>query len=156
MSSSKSVVLNFLLLDLFQELRKAGMALTLEQYDLLRKAVTQGYGLGGWQDIKRVCRLLWVKPCANYDGKIFDLTFERYIQQHHDKMPVPLPAKEPKPPQALKPLSNLPQIPPRIPPRSKSPSTEERDKVQVPAAVKTGTTPSPKKPISTPFEDAME
>lgn len=37
MSSSQSVVLDSLLLDLFQELRKAGMALTLEQYELLQK-----------------------------------------------------------------------------------------------------------------------
>lgn len=88
MNNSSSVVLDSLLLDLFQELRKAGMALTLEQYELLRQAVTQGYGLGGWQDIKRVCRLLWVKPSADYDANIFDRTFEHYIKQHHDKMPV--------------------------------------------------------------------
>ncbi|MFY7884018.1 MAG: hypothetical protein ACOVOV_04145 [Dolichospermum sp.] len=152
MSSSQSVVLDLLLLDLFQELRKAGMALTLEQYDLLRKAVTQGYGLGGWQDIKRVCRLLWVKPCPKYDGKIFDLTFERYIQQHHDKMPILKPQPDLEPPKPKKPPSNLPQIPPRM----KSPSTEKQGKGQVPAAVETRTTPNPEKPVSTPFEDVKK
>ena len=155
MSNSQSVVLD-LLLDLFRKLQDAGMALTLEQYELLRKAVAQGYGLGGWQDIKRVCRLLWVKPCANYDGKIFDLTFERYIKQHHDKMPVQSALLVSEPPKPKKPPSNLPQIPPRIPPRSKSPSTEKQGKGQVPAAVETGTTPNPKKPVSTPFEDAKK
>jgi uncharacterized protein with von Willebrand factor type A (vWA) domain len=155
MSSSQSVVLDFLLLDLFQELRKAGMDLTLEQYDLLRKAVAQGYGLGGWQDIKRVCRLLWVKPCSKYDGKIFDLTFEHYIKQHHDKMPVqpPEPSLEFIDKRELP--SNLPQIPPRRR-SSSSPSTEKQGKGQVPAAVETGTTPNHEKPVSTPFEDAKK
>ncbi|NJR74307.1 MAG: hypothetical protein HC773_12890 [Scytonema sp. CRU_2_7] len=146
MNSSQSVLLDSLLLDLFQELRKAGMALTLEQYDLLRQAIAQGYGLGGWQDIKRVCRLLWVKSRADYDGNIFDRTFERYIQQHRDKMPVepdePVPEPAPKTPPP-KPPSNLPQIPPR----KRSPSTQKPGEVQVPVAVQS-------KQVSTRFEDA--
>lgn len=156
MNNSSSVVLDSLLLDLFQELRKAGMALTLEQYELLRQAVTQGYGLGGWQDIKRVCRLLWVKPSADYDANIFDRTFEHYIKQHHDKMPVqshesvPSEGKD-EPPPPIKPPSNLPQIPPR----RKSPSTKKQDEVQVLTAVQTGTTLKPT-PVSTPFEEAKK
>ncbi|MBD2662879.1 hypothetical protein B6N60_00393 [Richelia sinica FACHB-800] len=159
MNNSSSVVLDSLLLDLFQELRKAGMALTLEQYELLRQAVTQGYGLGGWQDIKRVCRLLWVKPSADYDANIFDRTFERYIKQHHDKMPVqsyesvPPKTQLPKdePPPQIKPPSNLPQIPPR----RRIPSTQKQSEVKVPTAVQTGTTPKPT-PVSTPFEEAKK
>lgn len=159
MNNSSSVVLDSLLLDLFLELRKAGMALTLEQYELLRQAVTQGYGLGGWQDIKRVCRLLWVKPSADYDANIFDRTFEHYIKHHHDKMPVQshesVPSKiqplKDEPPPQIKPPSNLPQIPPR----RKSPSTKKQDKVQVPTAVQTGTTPKPT-PVSTPFEESKK
>ena len=45
MSNSQSVVLD-LLLDLFRKLQDAGMALTLEQYEILRKAFAQGYVLG--------------------------------------------------------------------------------------------------------------
>lgn len=112
-----------LLLNLFQELRKAGMALTLDQYDLLRQAVAQGYGLGGWEDLKRVCRLLWVKPCDNYDVDIFDRAFDDYIQKHRIKKPVEpktteLKSTEKTPPteekSSTQPPSNLPQIPPRI------------------------------------------
>ncbi|MFH7029849.1 MAG: hypothetical protein ACHBN1_31920 [Heteroscytonema crispum UTEX LB 1556] len=137
MSNSQSVSLDSLLLDLFQELRKAGMALTLEQYELLLKAVDQGYGLGGWQDIKRICRLLWVKPCAKYDAKIFDRTFDRYIQQHHNKMPVQPHDPVENTPQ-LKPPSNLPQIPPR----RKSSSTQKPSEVQVPVAIQSKLDPS--------------
>ncbi|MEH1853765.1 MAG: hypothetical protein V7L11_19290 [Nostoc sp.] len=136
MSRSQSVVLDSLLLDLFQELRKAGMALTLEQYELLQKAVASGYGLGGWQDIKRVCRLLWVKPCDNYDASIFNRTFDSYIQQHHAKMPVDTKPSENNSPAKISP--NLPQIPPR---KKGTPSTQSKDEikgeVQVPIAVKT-------------------
>ncbi len=149
MRDFQSIVLDTLLFDLFQELRKAGMALTLEQYELLQKAVIQGYGLGGWQDIKRVCRLLWVKPCDNYDAKIFDRTFENYIQQHHTKMPVEAPVEaKTKPPDNSPSTSsnnisksistNLPQIPPR---KKGAPSTQVKGEKQVPVAVQTSSAP---------------
>ncbi|WP_235006854.1 hypothetical protein [Calothrix rhizosoleniae] len=107
-----------LLLDLFQELRQAEMALTLEQYELLQIAVEKGYGLSGWQDLKRLCQLLWVKPHADYDINIFNRVFDRYFQQHRAKTPEKTPDTEKTPvpgktPDAEKPLSNLPQIPPR-------------------------------------------
>ncbi|MDF5719782.1 MAG: hypothetical protein PUP91_04685 [Rhizonema sp. PD37] len=168
MSILQSILLDSLLLNLFQKLRDAGMALTLEQYDLLRQAVTQGYGLGGWQDLRRVCRLLWVKPCANYDASIFDRTFDDYIQHHHAKMPVkpdqtplentPSSTKTPqnlplssdseatKTPQnlsissgATQPPQNLPQIPPR---GREVPSTQTTGEVQVPVAIQTSSTSS--------------
>jgi uncharacterized protein with von Willebrand factor type A (vWA) domain len=132
-----------LLLDLFRKLRKAGMALTLDQYDLLRQAVAQGYGLGGWEDLKRVCRLLWVKPCDNYDGSIFDRTFDEYIKQDRFNKPVESKKTEAQPTEETsseektpppEPPSNLPQIPPR---KWKSPSTQEQGKEKVPVAVKT-------------------
>ena len=141
MSSSQSVLIDSLLLDLFQKLREAGMTLTLEQYDLLRQAVAQGYGLGGWQDIKRVCRLLWVKSCAGDDANIFDRTFDRYIQQHRDKMPVKPDEPLPEPTQKTPP-SNLPQIPPR----KRSPSTQKPGELQVPVAVQS-------KPASFTFQN---
>lgn len=128
-----------LLLDLFQELRKAGMALTLEQYELLQFAVEKGYGLGGWEDLKRVCRLLWVKPCANYDINIFNRAFDRYLQQHRAKTPVETESKPPEKtfdketPSLEKPLSNLPQIPPR---NFEKPLPQQPDKVETATAIK--------------------
>jgi hypothetical protein len=58
-------------LALFHHLRAAGMMLTPEQYDLLRQAIAYGYGIGTWDDLRRLCRLLWVKPSPNYDAEIF-------------------------------------------------------------------------------------
>ena len=133
MSIPQSILLDSFLLDLFQKLREAGMALTLEQYDLLRQAVTQGYGLGGWEDLRRVCRLLWVKSYDNDDAKIFDRTFDRYQQQHHAKMPVK-PEPSEKTPPSTKPRQNLPQIPPR---RRGVPSTQTTGEVKVPVAFQT-------------------
>ena len=135
MSDSQSIKIDSLLLDLFQELRKAGMALTLEQYHLLQQAVERGYGLGGWEDIKRVCRLLWVKPCDNYDINIFERTFESYVRQHHTKMPVEPANQEAQPPKKTpSPIANLPQIPPR---KQKLPSTDKPGEAKVPVAMQT-------------------
>ena len=146
MSNSQSIKIDSLLLDLFQELRKAGMALTLEQYNLLQQAVACGYGLGGWEDIKRVCRLLWVKPCDKYDINIFNRTFDDYVQQHHNKMPVKPTNQETQQQKdtttTSKPPANLPQIPPRNR-KQESPSTEKPGKVEVPMGIKTSST-SPK------------
>ncbi len=137
-----------LLLDLFQELRRAGMALTLEQYELLQEAVAQGYGLNGWEDLKRICRLLWVKPSANYDASIFDRAFEAFtdnIQQHGakmDKEPEETPPKNPPP--VVQPAANLPQIPPRKTPKkpgTPSPQPSDENNTEVPTAVKATSNP---------------
>ena len=66
------------LLDLFQQSRKAGMKLTFEQYDLLRQALEVGDGLADWEDLRDVCRMLWVKPSLNYDAEIFEQVFDQY------------------------------------------------------------------------------
>jgi uncharacterized protein len=71
-------------LDLFEELRRGGMQLTLNHYDLLQKTLQQKALLSGhgasWSDLHRVCRILWVKPSENYDGKTFDRVFRQYQQ----------------------------------------------------------------------------
>ena len=87
MSEAKLI---FPFLDLFQQLRQAGMTLSLEQYNLLRQALGEGFGLANWEaqreedyweDLRQVCRVLWVKPSQNYDSEVFDQTFRRYVQQ---------------------------------------------------------------------------
>ncbi len=131
--------------DLFRELRKAGMALTLEQYDLLQEAVAQGYGNSGWSDLKRVCQLLWVKPSANYDASIFERAFADFqnnIQQQHrntrDAEPEEQPPEEIPPPVSVKPTVNFPQPPPRrTPKKTGTPSAQASDEnnAEVPAAI---------------------
>jgi uncharacterized protein len=121
-------------LDLFQQLRWAGMELTLEQYDLLQQSLQQGFGLKGWNDLKRLCRILWVKPSVNYDPEIFDRTFDRYVTEHQrqfqlQSVPQPLPSPRSENAQIT---SSLPSIPPR-----QMPATQATGEVQSPIAVKT-------------------
>lgn len=137
-----------LLLKLFQHLRTAGMVLTLEQYELLQKAVTNGFGLGGWEDLKRLCRLLWVKPSPNYDKDVFEKAFEEFRHEHHINTTVgtskeaPPAIKEtptPETPPEEKSLSNLPQIPPRI---FDKPLPPQPDKLETATAIKGSPTSS--------------
>lgn len=127
----------FPFLDLLQHLRDAGMLLTLEQYDLLQQALDQGYGLKGWEDLRRLCRLLWVKPCPNYDSELFDRAFDRYVQQLHAEwqaeLQPPTPAST-QPQEQTAAASPLPTVPPRqLPTPTSSPSVEG----QAPVAVRT-------------------
>ena len=146
MISSEYAQIDSLLLDLFQKMRESGMALTLEQYQLLREAISQGYGLGGWSDLKRVCRLLWVKPSANYDAKTFKDAFEAFQNNMQQRRNIEGAEPEEQPqettPPVVKPTANLPQIPPRrTPKKTGTPSAEASDEnnTQVPAAVRTST-----------------
>ncbi len=132
-------------LDLFHHLRDAGMPLTPEQYDLLRQTLylDQGYGLKGWDDLRRLCRLLWVKPCPNYDGEMFDRAFDQYVQHLHRQWQAEL---EPAPPSPAKRQTSadapaLPTVPPRQMPSQQQPASDG----QAPVAVKTA---PPQYPIS--------
>ncbi|MEM6751382.1 MAG: hypothetical protein AAF630_00100 [Cyanobacteria bacterium P01_C01_bin.38] len=110
-----------LLLKLFQHLRTAGMVLTLEQYELSQKAVANGFGLGGWNDLKRLCCLLWVKPSLNYDIDVFDKAFDEFRHEYHINTTVRASKNISSTPETTtqetqteeKPISNLPQSVPR-------------------------------------------
>ncbi len=131
---------NLPLLDLFQTMRREGMKLTPEQYDLLQQALQQGHGLSGWDDLKRVCRMLWVKPSPNYDRDLFEQTFDRYVEAHQRQFqaylfPAPT-ASTPKP--LTLPQPAQPQVPPR-----RMPNTQESGETQSPIAIKTDPFPLP-------------
>jgi uncharacterized protein len=64
-------------IDLFEELRRVGMQLTLRHYDLLQRALWRSYVVS-WEDLRRVCMVLWVKPSDNYDENSFDRVFGQY------------------------------------------------------------------------------
>jgi uncharacterized protein len=120
------------MLDLFQQLRNAGMKLTIEQYDLLRQALDEGFGLADWEDLCDICRMLWVKPSFDDAAEIFEQVFEAYKVQYQQqvedwfdkqqKINIPLPLRE-------TPLGILPTIPPRKLPGKSEPETQtEEDK----------------------------
>lgn len=121
------------LLTLFQQLRQAGMKLTPEQYELLQQALQQGHGIQGWEDLKRVCRLLWVKPSLDYDGAVFDRVFDRYQQAHQREFQSSIvPDVTSASLQRPTPDIHIPQVPPR-----RMPAAEAISEVQAPIAVKT-------------------
>ncbi|MBE7385776.1 MAG: hypothetical protein F6J95_030845 [Leptolyngbya sp. SIO1E4] len=133
-----------LLQAMFEALREAGLELTLDQYSLLRRAVLLGYG-GGWDDLKRLCRLLWVKPSSHYDGDVFDRAFDAFVEQHQlvpvrddlspqSELIEPPLVSEPPSESALDPTMSersLPQVPPR-----KTTSQQSDDAGKVPTAFK--------------------
>jgi uncharacterized protein len=64
--------------DLFQQLRRAGLGLTIDQYELLRQALDAGFGLKSWEDLRDVCRVLWVKPGLDDLAETFEQVFDVY------------------------------------------------------------------------------
>jgi uncharacterized protein len=104
------------MLDLFQQLRDAGMKLTIEHYELLRQSLAAGFGVTDWEDLRDTCRVLWVKPSANYDAEIFDRVFDRYQQYYQQQFERLQERESAKLPSEIVPpveLGRLPSIPPR-------------------------------------------
>lgn len=139
----------FPFLDLFQRLQQADMKLSPEQYDLLRQALSLGFGVENWEgqnredkywdDLRQVCQVLWVKPSRNYDAQMFDRVFTAYASEKRRKIQVHQSQEEkqkttPREPTPLEPTRQWPKVPPRK--MSASPPTAEEAKV--PVAVKTG------------------
>ena len=89
-------------LELVERLREAGFDLTPQQYAQFRQAMLQGFGTRSIDDVRRLCRLLWVKPSSNYDAK----TFERVFDQFLEVFVVPPPVDLLPPEDALAPLAN--------------------------------------------------
>ncbi|MGF1517913.1 MAG: hypothetical protein ACFCVB_08925 [Nodosilinea sp.] len=131
--------LEFPFLDLFHALRREGMALSPEQYDLLRQALGQGLGLDNWtghnwDDLRQVCRVLWVKPCDRYDGDLFDQVFDQYVADKRRTIQALKRKAEsefPPPSTPEPPRRQWPQVPPGKRPAIDEPSPPEK---QVPVA----------------------
>jgi uncharacterized protein len=83
-------------LDLFEQLRSAGLMLSIEDYELLQRALLRGRGSSSWAELERVCALLWVKPSANYDGEIFQREFRLYREAITAELAIREPLTPPK------------------------------------------------------------
>ena len=133
---------NFPFLDLFKGLQQAGMQLSPEQYNLLRQALGQGFGLANWNgdnwdDLRQVCRVLWVKPSRNYDGQVFDQVFDRYvIKKRREIQALQCPQAPATPPSPAPPISTRQW--PKVPPHKMPASTPAAAETKTPIAVKTG------------------
>lgn len=121
------------MLDLFQQLRDAGMKLTVGDYELCRQALGDDSKPSDWDNLRDICRLLWVKPSLNYDSEIFEREFDRYQaekEQEFDRwlatLQSPTDSDQDKPIN----LGVLPQIPPRKKTPTESPPTSTTDSAQ--------------------------
>lgn len=68
---------NLPLLELFTQLRKAGLPLGVDDYQAVLKALQAGYGIENKAALARLCRTLWVK--SNQDKQLFDYHFEQIV-----------------------------------------------------------------------------
>ncbi|MGI8503055.1 MAG: hypothetical protein ACR2LR_18265 [Hassallia sp.] len=68
---------NLPLLELFTQLRKAGLPLGVDDYQAVLKALQAGYGIENKAALARLCRTLWVK--SKQDKQLFDYHFEQII-----------------------------------------------------------------------------
>lgn len=69
------------LLELFTQLRSAGLPLGVDDYQSVLKALQAGYGLPDRSAIARLCRTLWVRSTDERD--LFDFYFEQLIPSKH-------------------------------------------------------------------------
>lgn len=67
------------LLDLFDRLRNADLPLGIDEYRTLLRALQLGFGTRDEKELRRVCKILWVKSPA--DEAIFDYHFERLLKE---------------------------------------------------------------------------
>lgn len=130
------------MLDLFQQLRDAGMKLTFQDYELCRQALGDGYELTNWKalgddskpsdwdNLRDICRLLWVKPSLNYDSEIFEREFDRYQAEKEREFDLWLASLEVESDSDKDRSINfgvLPQIPPRKKTATESPPDSTTD-----------------------------
>jgi uncharacterized protein len=102
---------------LFEQLRSAGMHLTLDHYDRLQKSLRRGYGWNSWEDLKSTCAILWVNSSDHYDRAVFEREFDQYQQGVIADM-APKIEYLPDPPINPSPSTDQrewPQVPPRLP-----------------------------------------
>lgn len=77
------------LFDLFIFMREtAGLPLTIDQYYLLVQALHGGFGINSRNELKKICRLLWIKSIFSAQATRFDEYFEQYFARNsHNSQP---------------------------------------------------------------------
>lgn len=71
------------LLELFTQLREAGLTLGIDEYKLLLQALQQGFGTRDRLSLKRLCQAVWVKSVA--DRRLFDYYFDRIWEREEEE-----------------------------------------------------------------------
>jgi len=89
------------LLNLFTQLRDAGLPLNIEDYEAVLRAIEAGYGTGDHETLSRLCRTLWVR--SEDEERLFDYYFE-FLTVPSNQMPLAhfaVPVSPKPPPQFL-------------------------------------------------------
>lgn len=68
---------DFPLLELFTQLRSAGLPLGIDDYQAVLKAMQSGYGIADREALKRLCKTLWVR--SQDEQCQFDYYFEQFM-----------------------------------------------------------------------------
>lgn len=75
------------LFDLFILMRdSAGLPLTIEQYHSLRQALKGGFGISNRDELKQICRLLWIKSNKRSQVERFEKCFEQYFAKSSEDL----------------------------------------------------------------------
>ncbi len=75
------------LFDFFIGLREsAGLPLTIDQYHLLLQALSGGFGIANREELKQICRLLWLKSESSPQAEKFEQYFEQYFKQYDESL----------------------------------------------------------------------
>jgi uncharacterized protein len=133
--------LRSLLLDLFYHLRAdAQMKLTIDQFDLLCRSVDQGYGIQDWEGLRRVCRLILVKPHEFYEGERFEAAFGRYHERCREAVRAALVDASPPPTPTITFKAGVPpQLPVRMLKNSQIVDEQPKQPKQAATAIKVPT-----------------
>ncbi|MEM7553302.1 MAG: hypothetical protein AAF378_04245 [Cyanobacteria bacterium P01_A01_bin.84] len=71
------------LFDFFIFMREsADLPLTIDQYHLLLQALKGGFGISSRNELKQICRLLWIKSKSSLQVERFEKCFEQYFRQN--------------------------------------------------------------------------
>lgn len=73
------IAYNLPLIELFNQLRRAGLPLGVNEYQLVIHALQGGFGISDRRALARLCKTLWAK--SPEDERIFDYHFNRTIEQ---------------------------------------------------------------------------
>ncbi|NMG20528.1 hypothetical protein [Brasilonema bromeliae] len=78
------------LLDLFTQLREAGLSLGINEYYLVLRALQEGFGTVDQEALAELCRTLWVK--SQDEEHLFNYHFQQVIAKSTNTAPVSSPA----------------------------------------------------------------
>jgi uncharacterized protein with von Willebrand factor type A (vWA) domain/WD40 repeat protein len=73
------------LLELFNRLRKAGLPLGIDEYNLVLQAMQHGFGIADREALARLCRTLWVK--SGEETLLFNYHFQQVMDEWKTQVP---------------------------------------------------------------------